>query len=52
MQEDDDLVDHVNKVKALTNQLVCLEVPERDEDIVMILLKNLPTSYKFLFIAL
>lgn len=52
MQEDDDLVDHVNKVKVLTNQFVCLEVPERDEDIVIILLKHLLTSYKYLIKAL
>jgi hypothetical protein len=30
MQEGKDLLDHINKVKALANQLACLEVPMRD----------------------
>ena len=48
MQEGDDLLDHINKVKVLADQFAYLKVPVRDEDIVMTLLKNLPTSYKFL----
>ena len=30
MQERDDLLDHINKVKAFADQLTCLEVPVRD----------------------
>ena len=52
MDEGDDLLDHVNKVKALADQLACLEVPVREEDIVMTLLESLPTSYEFLITAL
>jgi hypothetical protein len=32
MQEGEDLLDHINKVKALADQLACLEVLVRDED--------------------
>lgn len=48
MLEDDDLLDHVNKVKALADQLACLEVLVRDEDIVISLLESLPTSFEYL----
>ena len=48
MQEGDDLLDHVNKIKALTYQLVCLRVHVRNEDIVITLLDNLSTLYKHL----
>ena len=48
MKKDDDLLDHINKIKALTNQLVCLEVHVTDEDIVITLFESLPTSYKYL----
>jgi gluconate kinase len=44
MQEGEDLLDHINKVKALADQLACLEVPVRDEDVVMTLLQSLPPS--------
>lgn len=52
MQDDGNLLDHVNKVKALADQLVCLNVPVRDENFVMTLLKNLPKLYKYLITAL
>jgi hypothetical protein len=52
MEEGDDLLDHVNKVKALADQLAYLEVPVREEDIVMTLLESLPASYEFLITAL
>ena len=52
MNEGDDLLDHVNKVKALADQLACLEVPVREEDIVMTLFESLPALYKFLITAL
>jgi hypothetical protein len=51
MQEGEDLLDHINKVKALADQLACLEVPVRDEDVVMTLLENLPPSYEYLTCA-
>ena len=52
MDEGEDLLDHVNKVKGLADQLACLEVPVREEDIVMTLLESLPASYEFLITAL
>ncbi len=52
MQEGEDLLDHINKVKALADQLACLEVPVRDEDVVMTLLESLPPSYEYLITAL
>jgi hypothetical protein len=52
MQEGADLLDHINKVKALADQLACLEVPVRDEDVVMTLLESLPPSYEYLITAL
>ncbi len=52
MQEAEDLLDHINKVKALTDQLACLEVPVRDEDVAMTLLESLPPSYEYLMTAL
>jgi hypothetical protein len=48
MQEGDDLLDHINKVKVLADQFAYLKVPVRDEDIVMTLLKSLLASYKYL----
>ena len=48
MQEGDNLLDYVNKVKAFADQLVCLEVPVRDKDIVMTLFKSLPMSFEYL----
>ena len=52
MQKCDDLLDHVNKFKAFANQLVCLEISVRDEDIVKTLFKSMSTSYKYLTTAL
>ena len=52
MQEGDDMLDHINKVKTLADQLLCLEVPVKDEDVVMTLLESLPTSYEYLITAL
>lgn len=47
MQEVKYLLDHVNKAKASAEQLTCLEVYVREEDIVMTLLKILPKSYEY-----
>ena len=48
MQEDDVLLNRVNKVKTLANQLICLEVPVKNKYIDMILHKNLSMSYEYL----
>jgi len=48
MQEDEDMLDHINKVKGLTDQLACLEVPVTNGDVVMTLLENLLVSYVYL----
>jgi hypothetical protein len=48
MQEGEDVLDHINHVKALADQLACMEVPVRDEDTVMTLLESLPPSYECL----
>ncbi len=52
MQEGEDLLDHIKKVKALADQLACLEVPVRDDDVVMTLLESLPPSYEYVITAL
>ena len=31
MQEEEDVLDRINHVKALADQLACMEVPVRDE---------------------
>ena len=52
MQEGDDLLDLINKVKISTDRLTCREVPIRNEDIVMTLLESLSPSYEHLIIVL
>ena len=52
MQEGDNLLDHINKVKSLLDQLACLEVYVRDKNIVIILFKSLLASFKYLITAL
>ena len=52
MQEDDDMLDHINKVKSLADQLTCLEMAIKDEDVVMTLLDSLPISYERLITIL
>ena len=52
MQDGGDMLDHINKVKALAGQLACLEVPLRGEDVVMTLLQSLPDSFDYLIAAL
>lgn len=51
-QEGDDLLDHVNKVKALADQLTCLEVSVKNKDVVMTLLESLLPSYEHSITAL
>ena len=45
------LLDHINKVRALANQLVYLEIPVKNED-VMTLLERLSSSYEYLIATL
>lgn len=45
MQEVDNMLDHTNKVKSLVDELMCLEVPIKEEDVAMTLLKSLLPSY-------
>lgn len=52
MQEDNDILNHINEVKAFADQVACLEVPVKDEDIVMTLLESLPASYEYLITVL
>jgi hypothetical protein len=52
MQKREDVLDHINHVKALTDQLACMEVPVRDEDTVMTLLESLPPSYEYFITTL
>ena len=44
MQEGDNFGDHVNKVKMFVDQLACLEIVMREEDIVMTLFESLLAS--------
>ena len=52
MQENDDLLDHINKVKTLADQLIYLKAPVISEDIEMTLLERLPPLYKYLITIL
>ena len=52
MQEDDHLLDYINKVKALANHLACLKIPVRDEYIIMTPLESLSASNEYSIIAL
>ena len=52
MQETDDLLQHINKVKTLADQLDALDVPVTEGDIVMTLLESLPPSFENLIVAM
>jgi hypothetical protein len=52
MQEGENVLDNINHVKALADQLACMEAPVRDEDTVMTLLESLLLSYEYLIMAL
>ena len=51
MEDDDDLLDHINKVKAFAYQLTCLEVPMRIKDIVITLLESFMALYNYFITA-
>jgi hypothetical protein len=52
MQEGDDMLVHINMVKALTNQLCSIEMNITDEDVYMVLLMSLPPSFDNLITSL
>ena len=52
MQECDDLLNHVNKVKTLANQRAYLKISVRNKDIIMTLLESLSPTYKYLITTL
>ena len=52
MEENDDMLAHIKKVKALADQLNVANVAITDGDIVRMLLESLPASYKYLIIAM
>jgi hypothetical protein len=52
MQESDDLLQHINKVKTLADQLEALDVAVTKGDIVMTILESLPSSFENLIVAM
>ncbi len=52
MQEGDDMLMHINTVKALADQLCSIEVNITDEDVYMVLLMSLPPSFDNLVTSL
>jgi hypothetical protein len=52
MQEEDDMLVHINTVKALADQLRSIEVNITDEDVYMVLLMSLPPSFDNLVTSL
>jgi hypothetical protein len=52
MQEGDDMLMHINTVKALADQLRSIEVNITDEDVYMVLLMSLPPSFNNLVTSL
>ena len=52
MQELDDLLQYINKVKTLADQLEALDVPVMEGDIVMTILKSLPSSFRNVIVAM
>ena len=52
MKEDEDILAHINKVKALADQLNGADVAITDGDIVMTLLESLLPLYEHLIVAI
>ena len=48
MQEDNNLLTTSIRKKMLADQLLCVDVPVKDKDIIMTLLESLLASYKYL----
>ena len=52
MEENDDLLKHINKIKTLAEQLDAVGAPVSEDDLVITLLASLSESYGFLITAL
>ncbi|KAG3045812.1 hypothetical protein PI124_g23574 [Phytophthora idaei] len=52
MDEGDDVLEHINKVKTLAEQLDAVGAPVSEDDLVIMLLARLSESYQFLITAL
>ena len=52
MEEKDDMLAHIKKVKALADQLIGADVNITDGDIVVTLLESLLPSYEYLIVAM
>jgi hypothetical protein len=52
MQEGENLLVHINMVKALADQLYSIEVKIENEDVYMVLFMNLPLSFDNLVMSL
>lgn len=52
IQEDDDLLDHINKMKALMDRLAYLEIHVRNKNIVLTLLESMSHFYEHLITIL
>ncbi|KAG3230570.1 hypothetical protein PI124_g24332 [Phytophthora idaei] len=52
MEEGDDVLEHINKIKTLAEQLDAVGAPVSKDDLVITLLGNLSESYQFLITAL
>ena len=52
MDEGANILDHIYKVKSLADQLTCLEMLMKDEDVIITLLDSLPPLFDHLITAL
>ncbi|KAG6623463.1 Copia proteinlike [Phytophthora cinnamomi] len=52
MEEGDDALEHINKIKTLTEQLDAVGAPVSEDDLVITLLASLSESYQFLITVL
>ena len=52
MDEGDDVLEHINKIKTLAEQLDTVGAPVSEDDLVITLLGSLSESYQFLIAAL
>jgi hypothetical protein len=52
MQEGEDLLAHINMVKALVDQLCSIEVKIKNEDVYMVFLMSMPRSFNNLVTSL
>uniref|UniRef100_A0AAV1UVB4 Uncharacterized protein n=1 Tax=Peronospora matthiolae TaxID=2874970 RepID=A0AAV1UVB4_9STRA len=52
MEEGDDVLKHINKIKTLTEQLDAVSAPGSEDDLVITLLASRSDSYEFLITAL